>query len=476
MLVFSARRFAALLGDWRGGGPRPAEARAALSDRIRLLILDGRLPLGARLPAERELAAALQLSRTTVSAAYASLRDAGYLHSVRGSGSVAVMPDGVPAAAGGSESLLDFAKAALPAAEALAEAAVAAAAELPAYLAGSGYDPVGLPSLREAIAARYRARGLPTDADQVMVTIGAQHAIARLAGTLLSGGDTAMVEAPSYPHACEALAAACRRLVTVPVTAAGGWDDDALQQTLRRTNPAVAYLMPDFHNPTGAVMPAEQRERTLFLAQRQGTVVVADETMAELNIDLPPGELPLPLAAYGPAVLIGSLGKTVWGGLRIGWIRAEPALIRQLVQARYRSDLGTPVLEQLIAVRLLEQYEDVLAARSAQLRRGRDLLEGLLRTELPDWQVPHVRGGLTTWVELPLPVSSALTLAARTRGLQLAAGPAFGSGGIFERFLRIPFSYSAEETCAAVRTLHDVWQSVGGLPVGRLPDPQPQVV
>ena len=90
-----ARSFARLLGDWRPAGGRGLTA--ALADRVRLLVLDGRLPLQMRVPAERELAVALDVSRTTVAAAYEALRSAGILHSRRGAGSWTQLPPGTRA-------------------------------------------------------------------------------------------------------------------------------------------------------------------------------------------------------------------------------------------------------------------------------------------------------------------------------------------------------------------------------------------
>ncbi|MCU1632059.1 MAG: GntR family transcriptional regulator [Micrococcaceae bacterium] len=455
MMVLPARRLATELGTWRTTGP----AYVALADRLRLLTLDGRIPLGTRLPAERELAAQLAVSRTMVAAAYARLRAAGYLQSTRGSGSVVAMPGrGVPPHDdGGTGIVLDLSKAALPAAPQVGEAAARAAGELPAYLNGDGYDLLGLPRLRQALADRYSARGLPTNPGQIIVTLGAQHAISLLARTLLTRSDTVLVEAPSYPHAYEALRSAGRRLVPVAVDARRGWDDDGLEQAFVRTRPAVAYVMPDFHNPTGAVMPPGQRQRLMAAAARQGTIVIADETMAELRIE---GDGELPLAAFGPAVLIGSMGKTVWGGLRIGWIRADGDMIQRLVQSRYAQDLGTPILEQLIALEMLGNYDELLRFRAHQLSDGRRGLEALLADRLPGWDVPHVSGGLCTWVNLGAPVSSQLALAARDRGLLLGAGPRFGIDGVFERFLRVPFSYPREDTHRAVEILTSAWDSL----------------
>lgn len=194
-------------------------------------------------------------------------------------------------------------------------------------------------------------------------------------------------------------------------------------------------------------------------AARAGTVVVADETMAELRIE---GDAEPPLAAFGPAVLIGSMGKTVWGGLRIGWIRAEREVIRRLVQSRYAQDLGTPILEQLIALEMLGDYEALLRFRAQQLADGQRELGRLLAAQLPGWDVPRVSGGLCTWVNLGAPVSSELALAARDRGLLLGAGPRFGMDGVFERFLRVPFSYPAEDTRRAVGILAGAWASLDG--------------
>ncbi|MFE5670763.1 PLP-dependent aminotransferase family protein [Agromyces sp. NPDC056523] len=465
----SARALHTLLGDWRGDG---GSAYRALADRIRLLVLDGRIPVDTRLPAERELAERLGLSRTTVTAAYRELRDQDLLRSVRGSGSVARLP-GAPAIlpAPPAAEYIDFSKAALPALPWLPDVAREAVDDLPAHLGDPGFDPIGIPELRAAIAERYTARGLPTDAEQIMVTIGAQHAIALLSRALVGRGDRALIEAPTYPHAYEALRNAGARLVTVATAPhdAGpegfGTTDEAadLVRAIGHANPVAAYLMPDFHNPTGRSLDAEARERVLDAAARQGTVVIADETTAELDIDR--GLDLKPLAAYGPAVMVGSVGKTVWGGVRVGWIRADRPLIRKLLAVRSPGDLGTPILEQLVVTRLLGRMDDILDLRREQLRAGRDHLERLLADAFPEWHVPHVDGGIVTWVGLGAPVSSQLALAARSHGLIVAAGPRFGIDGAFERFLRLPICYSAEATDAAVQALRRAWGSLARTPV-----------
>lgn len=456
MASISARGLATLLDDWRPGAG--GAAYVMLAERIKLLILDGRVAYGTRMPAERELAAQLGVSRTTVTATYSLLRDGGFLDSQRGSGSTARIPQsGSTPAETAIAGYLDLTKATSPASSGLAEAAAAAAADLPAHLGGNGFDLHGLPVLRAAIAERFTERGLQTEPEQIMVTVGAQHAIALLAKVFLDRGDRAIVESPSYPHAFEALRNTGARLSAVNVTTEAGWDRERLDVLLRE-RPALAYLMPDFHNPTGRSMEVDLRRSTLEGAASAGCVIVADETTAELAID---EHEPLPpFAALGPAITVGSLAKTVWGGLRIGWIRAERDTIQRLVRARPAGDLGTPVLDQLFATRVLADYKSMLAQRREHLRTGRDHLVAALRERLPEWEVPDVSGGLTLWVNLGVPVSSSLTLAARDHGLLIAAGPRFGVDGAFERFLRIPFSYSLEETDRAVDALAAAWRGL----------------
>ena len=209
------KQLVTLLGEWESGDA----AYAALAARIRLLIDDGRIATYTRLPAERILADALGRSRTTVVSAYGALREAGYLVSVRGSGSVAMLPRRGP----GAVAEIDFAHAVpepVPGLEAIIERVTS---NVPDLLRRPGLDLVGDPLLRRRIADRYTDRGLPTTPAQIVVTLGGQHAIALVARTLLRRADRVVVETPTYPHAYEAIAEAGGRLVSTPVTAAG-WD------------------------------------------------------------------------------------------------------------------------------------------------------------------------------------------------------------------------------------------------------------
>jgi len=461
-----------LLGEWEGAGP----AYAALADRIRVLVVDGRIPSRTWLPSERALADALGKSRTTVIAAYARLRDEGCLHSVRGAGSYVSLSRRADDGAhhGTTPTILDLSKAAPPMWPGLPALFAEAAERLATIDLGVGYDLVGQEPLRRQIAERYEARGLPTRPSQILVTLGGQHAIYLAARTLAARGDRAMVETPSYPHAYEALRLAGARLDgfgTVPVTV-DGWDMDRLERVLTGIRPALAYVIPDHHNPTGASMTLAERTALVRTAERVGTVLLVDETTADLDIDA--GTSPVPVAALareaGSVVTIGSLGKTVWGGLRLGWIRADERVIDRLVTARAASDMGTPGFDQLVGMLALGRMDEIITHRRTMLARSRDLAIATLAEQVPEWQVPHPTGGMSLWVGLGSPSSSALILAARARGLVITAGPRFGIDGAFERHLRVPFTGATEELEPALRILVDAWRS---LPGGVVPQAEP---
>ncbi|HEY6887859.1 MAG TPA: PLP-dependent aminotransferase family protein, partial [Solirubrobacter sp.] len=361
-----------------------------------------------------------------------------------------------------AEDVIDLSCAACAAPEgALHAALVAASAELPRHLPGPGYDAAGLPTLRAAIATHLTGRGLPTSPEQVLVTAGALHAFTLLLRVLAGPGDRVVTEHPTYPAALDAVRAIGARPVPVSMLP-GGWDLDMLEATMRQAAPRLVYVIPDHQNPTGVTMPAGDRERIVALARASRTPLIVDETVAGLHLD--GGTPPPSVATFDPdgetAITIGSMSKTFWAGMRIGWIRANPALVRRLAAARAALDICSPVLEQLVAVSLLAEAGDVLVRQRAGARSRRDAFVAALSVQLPAWRVTPPAGGLSLWVELDAPRSTALAAVADRFGLRLAAGPRFGVDGAFERHIRLPFSLPEPVLEDAAARLAVAWRAV----------------
>lgn len=452
------------LGNWRTSsltGP----AYLGLADAIRLLIVDGRLPVGARLPSERALADALRVSRTTVTAAFTQLRDDGYLNARRGARSTAALPVRPEIVTDTSPPSVSLAAAALSApSSAVLEAFAEAAHDITPYLHEPGHELMGVCALRTAIAERYCARGLPTDPSEIMVTSGAQHAIGLILATYTQPGDRVLVEQPTYHGALSAISTAGARAVPVAL-ADDGWELDAVHAAVRQLAPSLAYLIPDCHNPTGFTMPAADRKRLGQIISDTRTRTVVDESIADMWFDeAPPEPLAANVGRHDLVLTVGSMSKSFWGGLRVGWIRADRSTLATVAAIRPALDLGTPILEQLTAARLLTQYTDVLPERRQLIRARREFLVSLLARELPEWQPGPGRGGMSLWVKLPAPMSTALSAAASRLGLDIPAGPRFGVDGTLERFIRLPYALPEPQLEQAVALLVRAWRSITGAP------------
>ncbi len=262
----------------------------------------------------------------------------------------------------------------------------------------------GEPVLREALAARYGARGLPTDADGVLVTTGSQQALSLLATALLEPGDVVLVEDPCYLAALQAFRLAGARVLAVPGDA-DGVDPDALAALVTRTRPKLFYTVPTFQNPTGRTLPAERRAAVASVAARLGLWIVEDDPYGELRFE---GERVPWIAACAGAedrtALLGSFSKVMAPGMRLGWLRAPAALRRACAVAKQAADLHTPTVNQLAAARYLADRDlDAHVGRvAAAYRERRDAMLSGLAGALPEgsaWNRPE--GGMFLWARLP---------------------------------------------------------------------------
>jgi DNA-binding transcriptional MocR family regulator len=495
----SAGTLAAVLGDWSSGAdPLNEQLASGIAHAIEL----GDLPAGTRLPAERELASVLGLSRTTIVSAYDRLRMAGLVRSRQGSGtrvmtrrpglSQAYLDDDAiegglgsafpslsssggygpgPRAADRSsaaaleavgllvpeiEDAVKLTIGAMPAAPAVATAVAAAVRDdLPALLASEGYDPFGLPALRERIAGHLEGLGVPTDPDQILVTSGAQQALDLIA-TRLAGPDAVVaIENPTYIGAIDAFRAAGTRLLSLP-TDEDGARPEVLGLLASGGPIRLAYVIPTFHNPTGSVMP-EARRRDLVRRAEEGRFQIVEDLTPDATLGR---GTPAPLAALDPSgtvLTVGSLSKIAWGGLRVGWVRGSRNDIERLIAGKIVADHGTSVITQAVAAHVFDRLDE---AADDSLRRGaeqRELLLQLLRDHLPDWEWTTPKGGLSLWVRLPGADAIAFSRLAGQYGVVVRPGNLASPDGGFRDHIRVAYGATPDRLIEGVLRLAQAW-------------------
>jgi DNA-binding transcriptional MocR family regulator len=469
----------ALDGWRRGTGPlyqRLAEALADAAER-------GELLPGTRLPPERDLAVHLGVARTTVSAAYKQLELRGLVARRQGRGTHVTGAEGAEAGARAAElttslqrnvlfrrlgedpadavDLLSICEAPGPAVREVLTSA-GAAVNVGELADEHGYLPLGYPPLRRAVAAHLTARGLVTDAEEILITAGAQQALSLLASYYVTPGAMVVVEDPTFPGAIDAFRTAGARILTVPVGQAGT-DVGLLAATISQSQVRAVYLMPTFHNPTGCVVPTQARRELAQLSQITGIPFIEDNTLAELALG---NEPPLPLAAYARGAQIasvGSLSKVFWAGLRVGWIRGPRPVIAQLGRLKAVTDLGTSLVSQAIAVNLLADADRVWDLRRRELAERLALLQDLLGRHLPDWSWRPPGGGLCIWARLPDGSSTELAQIASRHGVLIAPGSVMSPAGRFDEHIRLPFDYRPAKLEQGVRRLSRAWRAYRGV-------------
>jgi len=471
----------AALGPWSTrAGPLHVRLTAALREAIE----SGALEDGSRLPAERVLARMLAVSRSTVAAAYRTLTREGLVEGRRGSGtyvrsrsrvrrlSTSASPevahllfDGVRT---GAVIDLRLAASALPH-ELFDDAAGSLRAS--GVLASDGYFPAGIPELRAAIAAHLGTAGLPTDPEQVIVTSGAQQAIGLAASLLARRGDRVAIESATFPGAAAIFGATGARLVTVPVDERGA-RVDRLRSAIETEGVRLAYLVPSFQTPTGTVMPETRRRELAQLSGEYELPVIDDCAIADLWLERPP---PAPVAAFAPAapiITVGSLSKLVWGGLRVGWVRAPGSLAGPLLRLKTAADLGTSAVSQALAAALLPRVDELRALRTRQLVEATTTLSDLLERLLPEWEWTAPAGGLTLWARLPGGDADEFAQVALRRGVQILPGSAVAPLREHDDHLRLPLLRDPAELTEAVHRLADAWSDyspqTAGEPAGEL--------
>lgn len=308
----------------------------------------------------------------------------------------------------------------------------------------------GLPALRAAGAELLQQRGLQAQAEQVVITTGSQQAIDLLARVLVEPGAGVAVESFNYPAALQAFRFAGAQLVEVPADAQG-LDVERLESVLTSARPRVLYVVPNFANPTGAVMPLARRVRLLELAARHEVTLIEDDPYGELWFGAAPppslAQINQQTGSHAQVAYMTSYSKVVAPALRLGVLMAPPDVLRAVVLAKQAADVHSGSLEQLTLTAMLASSrldEHLAMLREAYAAKARTLAtalhehcDGLLEFSEP-------QGGMFVWARLasalPLMPSQAWVDFGLQHQVLAVPGAAFSLHNTAQPWLRLSFA------------------------------------
>jgi hypothetical protein len=330
--------------------------------------------------------------------------------------------------------------------EAYAECLGPSAQQALQYSVSEGYLP-----LREWIAGYMHRLGVPCTADNILITSGSQQGLEFLGKLLISPGDTVLTLAPTYLGALQAFSAFEPRYD-------GLRPEDGNRTAASYSEAAgdtgevkLAYVVPDFANPTGETLSRPARDRLLDLADELDIPVIEDTAYSALRFE---GEPQTSLQALDVArcgsidrsrvISCGTFSKTISPGLRVGWICAAKPIIHRLVLIKQASDLNSALLNQMVMYRLAERCFDAQVERARPHYRGRrDAMLAALEAHMPagvSWTRPE--GGLFVWLTLPERIDSTALLKPAVDEMSVAfvPGGAFFPDGSGRNTARLSYS------------------------------------
>ena len=317
-------------------------------------------------------------------------------------------------------------------------------ADMPVSLGQYGMSE-GEPALREALAAEARVIGLQCDASQVLIVSGSQQTLDLAAKLYIDKGTQIVLEAPTYLAALQIFQLFGADCLTVPLQADGP-DLPALRQQLEQHNPAFAYLIPTFQNPSAVRYSEASREAVAAMLDEFGVTLIEDEPYRDLTFD---GGSAKPIASRlqkASWIYTGTVSKTLLPGLRVGYLIASPDLFPHLLRLKQSADLHTNRLGQWQALQWIgtEHYREHLLELRGFYRQRRDLFEAALQkhfTDLASWNSPQ--GGLFFWLTLKQPMDTRTLLnEALSQDVAFMPGePFFADPDANLGYLRLNFSH-----------------------------------
>lgn len=462
--------------------------------QVRMQIESGTLPAGTRLPASRDLARQLDVSRISVVNAYAELRASGYLSAHAGRGTFVSRENGGESARGSGDAqpqyiqetnqpdrsmrdmmhlarkpgVINFSHGAPPPEffpvlqlrDAINSVLERDGAQALGYEVAEGYLP-----LRMSIRNYVKTLGIQCRPEDILITGGAQQALDLVIQALLSEGDVIVTANPTYLGIIDVARTRRVQIHSIPADE-NGIRLDYLEHYLMENTPRLIYVMPSFENPTGCDMPMHRRRQLVNLARDYNVPVLEDAVYYEMRYEgtaLPPLKA---LDEDGMVIHVNAFTKMLLPGMRIGYVIADGRHYERLVRVKHAADIATPGLNQRAIHLMLERgiLPQQLERTNRELRRRRNAaIEAVERYFPPDTQYQVPQGGLYLWLQLPEygPTAAELFITSIQKDVSFAIGNLFFTNGQGSHHLRLNFSLLRPEIIEeGIKRIGKAWREL----------------
>lgn len=299
--------------------------------------------------------------------------------------------------------------------------------------------PPGNDALRRQIALRYLAAGAPVSPQEIVITNGAMEALNLCLQAVAKPGDLVAVESPTFYASLQAIERLQLKAVEIPTHPREGVSLTALAEILEQQPVKACLLMLNFQNPLGSRVPEDKRRELLALLARHDVPLIEDDVYAELHFD---GELlsSKSLDTAGRVLHCGSFAKCLAPGYRVGWVAAG-RYTRSVERLKFMTSLASNIPTQIALADYLQQggFEPHLRRlRRALADQQAQLMDAVARHFPAETRVSRPEGGYFLWLELPEGTDTlALHRRALAQGISIAPGPIFSAKREYRHCLRL---------------------------------------
>lgn len=467
-----------MIGDmvwWKPDKNSPKPIYRQIVDYFKGEISSGALPLGSRLPSQREMAAFFDVNRSTVVEALEELKSEGIIEGKGGSGTRVANNTWAMFLSGAKTNWKPYIekgihKPNLPMIQAInkleadpevlrlgtgepspeffpKEMMEKVMSKVSSKLGYMGYiEPKGMYNLRKVISEHLKTKGISQEPSSILIVSGALQALQLISLGISPLGSTILVENPSYLQSLYVFQSSGMKLESINMDERGLKLDD-LKKKVKKSKSQFLYTIPTYQNPTGRLMDLDRRKELVKFCMDERIPIIEDDVYSELWFDEEP---PTPLKALdkgGNILYVGSLSKSLAPGFRIGWIAGPEPVIERLADIKMQTDYGSSSISQWIVAEWIESgyYFEHLKNMRRELKERRDIALEILNEKywtFASWEIP--KGGFYIWLKMKKALNLK-NLFDETIKRKILLNP----GSIYDhdddQHLRISYSYESKE-------------------------------